>query len=141
MRKIYVIILVIILYSCFLSCEKEPLKHDNVMDENLTNSNGIYSFPFISDGSMSDVYANGATFNGSVNSDGGSVVIEKGICYNFSGNPSINFNKVDVGHGTGDYKCILDNLLPGYTYYVRAFATNASGTVYGHEINFSTPLY
>ncbi|MBK7852138.1 MAG: hypothetical protein IPJ66_13695 [Bacteroidetes bacterium] len=120
------------------SCEKEPLQRDNVMDEFPDNSNGHYAFPNVSDGSVSGIYANGAIFDGKVVSDGGSAVTARGICYNYSGNPSLAFYTIQSGGGTGDYRCILEGLLPGYTYYLRAYATNALGTVYGYEISFTT---
>ena len=33
---------------------------------------------------------------------------------------------------------ILTALTPGITYYVRAYATNSSGTFYGNEVTFNT---
>ena len=126
--------------GCFTSCQKEPLQRDNVMDVNFDNNNGEYAYPHISDGSIGDVYSNGATYTGNVFADGGSPVTERGVCYNFSGNPSVSFYAIKSGIGTGNYECILDGLLPGYTYYLRSYAVNARGTVYGHEINFTTPF-
>ncbi len=131
-------ILIVLLTGLFSACEKEPLIRDNVLDEFLDNSNGHYAFPNVSDGAMSGIYANGAIFDGKVVSDGGSAVTARGICYNYSGNPSLAFYSIQSGGGTGNYRCVLDGLLPGYTYYLRAYATNALGTVYGNEISFTT---
>jgi len=41
-------------------------------------------------------------------SDGGEIIIEKGFCWNTSGNPSIN--KIDIGSGLGEFEGIIENL-------------------------------
>ncbi|MGW8184632.1 MAG: Ig-like domain-containing protein [Candidatus Moraniibacteriota bacterium] len=40
--------------------------------------------------------------------------------------------------GVGTYYCLMANLSPSTTYYVRAKITNLAGTVYGSELNFTT---
>jgi hypothetical protein len=42
------------------------------------------------------------------------------------------------GSGTGSFTSNLTGLNPSTTYYVRAYATNSTGTAYGNEIQFIT---
>ena len=40
--------------------------------------------------------------------------------------------------GVGNYICRLTGLTPNTTYYVKAFAENDSGIVYGETLTFTT---
>jgi uncharacterized protein (TIGR02145 family) len=42
------------------------------------------------------------------------------------------------GSGLGSYTSNLSGLTTNTTYYVRAYATNSSGTAYGNELSFTT---
>jgi hypothetical protein len=80
-----------------------------------------------------------ATVSGIVNTDNGSSLTARGICYNTSNNPTIaNLKKADATPALGSFSCTLDNLSPGTTYFTRAYATNSNGTAYGTEISFKT---
>jgi uncharacterized protein (TIGR02145 family) len=48
--------------------------------------------------------------------------------------PKMNF----IEMGIGSFTATLTNLKPKTTYYVRAYATNSSGTGYGNELTFTT---
>ena len=76
------------------------------------------------------------TVNGSVSSDGGSAVTERGFVYSTQQNPTTSDQKVVVAGTTGSYSTTLTGLAPG-TYYVRAFATNSNGTSYGVTFTFT----
>ncbi|MCP4120936.1 MAG: PKD domain-containing protein [Bacteroidetes bacterium] len=73
-------------------------------------------------------------------SDGGCPLIAKGICWNTSGVPMIegDDNRTYDGKETGNYTSIIKKLIPGTTYYVRAYATNVEKTAYGIGKEFST---
>ncbi|MEO6833817.1 MAG: hypothetical protein ABI169_16540, partial [Chitinophagaceae bacterium] len=45
---------------------------------------------------------------------------------------------IAVGAGTGAFSSNLTGLDPNKTYYIRAYATNSSGTAYGNEVSFTT---
>jgi len=65
---------------------------------------------------------------------------EKGVCYNTSATPTISNNKV-VYSGetkTATFNVTLSGLNYATKYYARAYATGASGTIYGEEYNFTT---
>lgn len=84
------------------------------------------------------VTAISATSGGNITSDGGDPVTERGVCWSTDINPTIDDNKTSDGSGPGSYTSEITNLQPVTTYYVRAYATNSTGTAYGNEISFST---
>jgi hypothetical protein len=77
-----------------------------------------------------------ATTAGTITADGGASVTSRGVVYGTS-SLSSTFS-VTSGTGTGTYTIGLTGLLPATTYYVRSFATNSVGTVYGTETSFTT---
>lgn len=78
---------------------------------------------------------------GDIYSDGGSSIIDRGICWSTSQNPTITNNKTTDGSGIGSFNSSITGLTPGIHYYIRAYATNNIGTAYGGNISFTTPLY
>ncbi|MCR8642965.1 S-layer homology domain-containing protein [Paenibacillus sp. N1-5-1-14] len=87
---------------------------------------------------VTSVTSTSVEVGGSVTSDGGAAVTERGIVYSTSSNPTIADMKIGVAGTTGSYTTNLSGLTAGTTYYVRAFATNSVGTSYGSEVNFKT---
>lgn len=66
-----------------------------------------------------------------------SSVLNHGICWNTSGNPTISDNyKVDGHRGVSSYNAVINGLEEGLTYYIRAYATNNIGTSYGEEVMY-----
>lgn len=84
------------------------------------------------------VTATSATCGGSVSADGGFAVTARGVCYSTTPNPTIASPHTSDGAGLGNFVSQLYNLSSGTTYYVRAYATNGAGTVYGEERVFRT---
>jgi uncharacterized protein (TIGR02145 family) len=72
---------------------------------------------------------------------GGAAVIERGVCWNTSGDPTVANDKKTNGSGSGAFSCSIAGLSIGTTYYVRAYATKSYGTVYGNELKFTTSNY
>ena len=87
---------------------------------------------------VSDVTKNTAVCGGEVVDDGGSEVTSRGVCWNTSPYPTIECNYTVDGHGEGVFVSNLDNLEHSTTYYVRAYAINSIGVIYGEEISFKT---
>lgn len=81
---------------------------------------------------------NSAVSGGYASSNTGDPVIVKGVCYSTTSNPTINDGVVNSGSGNGRYTSTITGLLPSTQYYVRAFATNGTGTAYGSEVSFTT---
>lgn len=75
---------------------------------------------------------------GIVTSDGGSAVTARGICWSTSSNPTTSSNVVSSGSGTGTFYATLTGLSPSTLIHMRAYATNAYGTVYGSDVTFTT---
>lgn len=65
---------------------------------------------------------------------------EKGVCYNTSTGPTISNNKVAYSGQTktATFNVTLTGLNYATKYYARAYATGASGTIYGDEYSFTT---
>ncbi len=71
--------------------------------------------------------------------ENGTPILAKGICWSTSPSPTIVLKtKTMNGSGSDDFISSLTGLEPYTTYYVRAYATNGSGTAYGNEVSFKT---
>jgi len=84
------------------------------------------------------VTATTAVSGGNITSDGGSAITARGVCWSINQNPTIADSKTIDGSGTGTFTSSITGLTDGTTYYVRAYATNSTGTVYGNQESFTT---
>ena len=75
---------------------------------------------------------------GNVTSDGGGTVTARGVCWSTVTGPTLTDSKTSDGTGTGTFTSSITGLMAGTTYFVRAYATNSAGTVYGTEVSFIT---
>lgn len=82
-----------------------------------------------------------ATCGGYVNSDGGSEVTERGVCWATTQNPTTNDSHLSNGSGTGEFSVEITGLTANTTYHVRAYAVNEKGTAYGDDVTFRTVAY
>lgn len=96
------------------------------------------SEPMVTTSEATQISLRSATVGGNVTDNGGSDVVERGICYSTSANPSISNKKIICGSGSGEFTCDLTDLEKNTKYYVRAYATNSVGTSYENEIKFTT---
>jgi sugar lactone lactonase YvrE len=101
----------------------------------------IATFPTLTTTAASAVIATSATAGGNVTSDGYTSVTERGVCWSTTSNPTIADAKTTNGTETGTFTSSITGLSPVTTYYIRAYATNSVGTVYGNEIVVNTPMY
>ena len=129
MKKILLTLSVIILL--FAGCKK-----DDVFEE------GEYGYKFtVTTNDVTDITATSArcdiTVAELIAADGDIKITERGVCWSTSQNPTINDYKTSVVTVPGTFYS-LTNLTPNTTYYVRAYATNSAGTVYGDERFFTT---
>ena len=69
-----------------------------------------------------------AVLGGTIRSDGGSPILERGTVWNLTGNPGIGDNKAAAGGTAIGAFSHTRTLPPGRTIYYQAYATNAQGT-------------
>ena len=84
----------------------------------------------------------GALSGGDITDIGGGEVTEKGIVWSTDPSPTIeNLKAVAPASliSSGRFTIVLTSLVPGKTYYLRAYAINSAGVSYGPEINFKAP--
>lgn len=74
---------------------------------------------------------------GNISSDGGDVIIARGVCWGESPEPLITDNKTDDGQSSGPFTSEVTNLKSNTKYYIRAYATNSVGTSYGDIQSFT----
>jgi hypothetical protein len=76
---------------------------------------------------------------GTVISDEGSTVTERGICYSkTNNNPTIYDTKAPNGSGLGNFNTQFNTLAPNTNYYVKAYAINKNGVAYGEMKTIKT---
>lgn len=98
------------------------------------------NLPVLTTATPINITNDSATSGGTVTSDGGAAVTARGVCYGANENPTVNGAKTVDGAGTGSFTSIIGGLSPNTVYYIRAYATNASGTAYGSGLSFKTLL-
>jgi hypothetical protein len=88
--------------------------------------------------SVTNIKQTNAVCGGNVTSDNGSSVTKRGLCWGTTTAPTTSGTNYIENGGLGSFTATLTGLTASTLYYVRAFATNAAGTVYGNEFNFTT---
>lgn len=84
------------------------------------------------------ITSTGATTGGAITAGGGAAISQRGVCWGPTLNPDITGSKTSDGTGTGTFISTLTGLTYTTLYHVRAYATNAGGTVYGNDVTFTT---
>ncbi|MGD9612075.1 MAG: hypothetical protein AB7V22_04150, partial [Kiritimatiellia bacterium] len=88
------------------------------------------------------ITSGGANGGGDVVNEGTSEVTERGVVWSASQNPTTADSKsAHPEGGPGYYTNYLSGLVAGQTYYVRAYASNTAGIVYGEQKSFATPCF
>lgn len=100
-----------------------------------TTTDGL---PTVSTDNVTNVTATNAVCGGSIGNDGGYAISDKGLVWGTSQMPTLSDNHISQGSGTAPFSGTMTNLSLNTTYYVRAYATNANGTVYGEQQSFTT---
>lgn len=103
-----------------------------------TTATQIGTMPTVTTTAISNITQVSATGGGNVTSAGTTSVTAKGVCWSTAQNPTIADSKTDEGAGIGTYTSTLTGLTTSTTYYVRAYATNTTGTAYGEQVSFTT---
>ena len=96
------------------------------------------TFPVLTTNTASVIGVRNVNLGGNILSDGNSPIIERGVVFHTSTNPTTSNNKVPIGDGIGSFTSTIENLKGNTIYFVRAYAITELGTEYGNEINFTT---
>ncbi len=96
--------------------------------------------PTVTTQAVSSITSATATGNGNITSLGTPNPTAHGVCWNTTGTPTTADSKTDKGtaSATGAFTGSMTGLSANTTYYVRAYATNTSGTSYGDQVSFKT---
>jgi hypothetical protein len=93
----------------------------------------------ITTSAATSVTSTGATTGGTISSNGGNPVTERGIVWGTTTNLTVEAsNKIVGGSGNGSFVSNITGLTPFTNYFVRAYATTIAGTAYGNTISVGT---
>lgn len=103
-------------------------------------SNCPGELPTIGTFHVGNITANSATSGGIIVNDSGSPITDRGVVWSTAENPTIfnNQGMTNNGSGIGEFTSNITGLNPNTTYYVKAYATNGTGTAYGQQVEFKT---
>lgn len=79
-----------------------------------------------------------AVVGGTILDEGSDSITDKGFCWSLEVEPDLSDHTSENIWPDDDIEWMMRGLLPNTTYFVRAYATNSLGTVYGNEESFNT---
>lgn len=94
--------------------------------------------PVVETVGVSDVTVTGCIVGGTVVTDGGGDIVERGVCWSKGDLPTINGEHLHTTGGLGAFSCSVTGLEPATEYTVRAYASNEAGVAYGDAVRFTT---
>ncbi|MEO5947088.1 MAG: LamG domain-containing protein [Chitinophagaceae bacterium] len=124
--------ILLISLSTFYSCAKEYSCEDCIPP----------SPPEVKTVQITDITINSARFHGELIKTGNLLITEFGFCWASHPIPTLGDNKIGFGQTDSlqSFDSLQNGLSPNTIYYLRAFATNSIGTVYGQELSFKTEV-
>ncbi|RVT79750.1 hypothetical protein EOD40_01170 [Flavobacterium sufflavum] len=134
MRKCFDLLLLLLLVIS--SCSSGNASDDTIVKE----PDNVGVLATLKTNEAEDIAARQALVWGILENNGGTSVVERGVCYGTIANPNYEGSKsiASVVKGTGEFKAELTNLEGGTVYYARAYAVNKKGVAYGNQISFKT---
>lgn len=96
------------------------------------------TMPKVQTNDISNIQLTSATLNATLLSNGNDSTVTKGFCWSENSNPTITSLHIEVQNTTASFNYQLSNLKDETKYYVRAYAKNKLGVVYGAEKTFTT---
>ena len=114
------------------SCEKTKTTEDITIPS--------YTIPELTTSAVTSIGQLTASCGGNIRSSGGSSITVRGVCWSTSQSFTIDncINKTTDGTGPGSFISAITGLTRNTPYYVRAYATNITGTGYGNLVSFKT---
>ena len=105
----------------------------------LSFTTGAIVLPTLLTTVITSITTNSAISGGNITADGGGTITARGLVWSKTSNPTIALStKTADGSGTGVFTSSISGLSANTSYFVKAYATNSAGTVYGNEVNFTT---
>ncbi len=98
------------------------------------------TIPILTTQTVSNITSSTAISGGDITDDGGTSILERGLCWSESPDPTTENECVSEGLGSGSYIALAAGLTTDTTYHIRAYATNAQGTGYGEDLSFTTEV-
>lgn len=92
--------------------------------------------PTVTTDSVTNIQSVGAKVLCEVVSDGGDMIISRGVCYATHYNVTMKDNIISAGTGTGKYSVNIGGLSRDVKYYYRAYALNNNGYAFGVQKSF-----
>ena len=101
------------------------------------------TLPLVTTADITDITDKSATANGTLDDLGYRNFSQHGFCWNTTGDPTTADLKTELGVAvsTGAINSAISSLSENTTYYVKAYAVNDVGTVYGNQVSFTTYAY
>lgn len=135
--KLYKSLLLILLVVGILnSCKKDDgVGNNSYLEDTTLNLPMVTTLnPIVTDSTI--------FFSGEVIFTDGENSTKRGVCWSENPNPTTNDQfYMDTVTGMGSYSMnVISKLMPRAKYYVKAFAENSVGKVYGNEIEFTGML-
>ncbi len=98
--------------------------------------------PTVLTGEILDLKADSALILGELTSDGGLPVSERGVVFSTSESPTTGNGTKAISSSADpvNFNALLTGLIPNTSYFVRAYAINSTGTAYGENRRFKTPV-
>jgi len=98
--------------------------------------------PEVETNDVNNITTNSVQCGGNVLNEGNGTVAARGVCWNTTGNPSLEncLDYTNDGGGSGSFISNISGLTEGTNYFVRAYATNEKGTACGDERSFVTEV-
>ena len=117
----------------------EPQYYSGAEWKNMIGGTSLGQVPVISPTTAAtNIGTTSATSGGNITHDNGNAITARGVCWSTSPNPTIANSKTTESGTTGSFTSNMTGLTHSTLYYVRAYATNASGTNYGGQVYFTT---
>ena len=128
MKKIFVILFVML---TFVACKKNFTTPADSTGYNVS----------VSIKTITDITTSSAKSGGSIQVDGDTQILGRGVCYSVNHNPTINDSITSDGSGPGAFDSMLNNLSDNTVYYVKAYAMTMDSVFYSDELSFTTLSY
>lgn len=107
--------------------------------ETISVTTGAAVVPYLSVVERVDSTSNSVTVRANVLESGSASVTNAGFCLSSTNpEPTTNDEKISCGYETEAFEVTIENLVPGTTYYIRAYAENEYGTGYSEVLTFTT---